>query len=69
MNTALLEAERRIQAFKADGAATRVFAESEQVDGKGAFRNSISAPPLALSLLLRITHFVCLCPSYHRPLQ
>jgi len=66
MNTALLEAERRIQAFKADGAATRVFAESEQVDGKGASRTSISAPPLALSL---ITHFIYLCPSYHRPLQ
>ena len=36
LNTALLEAERRLQAFKADGAAARVFAESEQVDGKGA---------------------------------
>jgi len=63
MNTALLEAERRFQAFKADGAAARVFAESEEVDGKGVSRNSTPAPPLALPLLFSNDSFLLPVPQ------
>ena len=38
-------------------AATRVFAESEEVDGKGVPRNSTPAPPLALLLLFMKNSF------------
>ena len=55
LTSSLADTENRLRAIKADGAAARSFAESEDIDGKGMSSSSVPADaafPLMIVQLL-----------------